>query len=810
MLAFVLLHLPLVIPALAPIGIEEYADAYIDFLILPLVLLALRRDSATIQRPAERLFWTYVTLAILCWWIVLWLYVLIPAPERGTVIHLVVDGIYLLFYVGLLLAAELKPHLRSVEIDRSPSRTLESLGLMGLLFALIVYFILIPSRLDPQTYATRETSLYLYLVLDLVLVVRFAQLAGSSSTQRWRTLYGLFAATSMLWAIVGILEIVWRMGYATWLDAVWTYSLWQLPIVTLVTAIRLRHHPFPDETERRVAGRSRLQSRLQSRLRAENLLVMATLALPVIHIALSRFDRIATETRGAQEWVVLGSLMTFGGLMLAERIQLQQQSLHQNTHLASLIESTPLPIVLLDSEHRTVTCNPAFEALFLYSRDQIIGRSIDDLITSADSEDEAREITQRVLKGETTYTVSRRSRSDGSRVDVRIYGIPLHADDRLIGVFAIYQDLTERLRAERTLKESEERFRVLSEAAFEGIVLSIDGTIIDANQQAADIYGFPVDQLVGAPIGSQIVEDQKELVKRRVRSGYEQPYKIDCYRSDRSRFTIEVRGKTVPYKGREARVTVIRDITETRQLEEQLRHSQKMEAVGRLAEGIAHDFSNLLTVILGHGTMLLKKLEGDSVQHRWAEEIYAAAKRAGKMTQQLLAFGRKQPLLFKVLDLNSVVAGMEGMLQQLFEASITLQLQLAPAAGWIKADPRQLEQVILNLALNARDAMPAGGRLTIATTARSIDAADGRGELDVEPGEYLCLSVTDTGAGMEPETAARVFEPFFTTKIKREGTGLGLATVHGIVKQSGGGITVESVVGEGTTFRIFLPKMLRR
>ncbi|MEM7349730.1 MAG: PAS domain S-box protein [Acidobacteriota bacterium] len=801
--AFAILHLPVLIPGLVAMDPAAYAETYLVVLLLAGVLLILLQGLASIERVSERQFWNYVTFAVFCWWLVRVLYFFVPPSERGTTVHLFVDGVYILFYIGLLLAVEVKPHLREEPGGQRSIRALESLGMMGLIFALLVYFVVIPSRYDPQAYGTWETSLSLYLLLDLILAIRFAQVARSCASHRWRVTYWAFCATAVLWGVVGILEILWRKGYADWLDAAWTYLLWQLPILTLVSAARLQHADSPVSVLERAA-----EYRRGSALGSGGFLAFAALMLPVLHLALARFGLLASEARAAQEWLVLGSAIVLGALMLAERAQLQQQSLEQNAHLASLIESTPLPIVLLDPSHRALTCNPAFESLFVYSRDEIIGRNIDDLITSEQSEQQAREITRRVLDGESTFSVSRRSRSDGRSVDVRIYGIPLKADGRLIGVFAIYQDLTERLRAERALKESEERFRLLSEAAFEGVVLSIDGTVIDANQQAADIYGFSIEEMIGAPIGSRVAEGQRELVNERVEAGYEQPYVLDCYRRDRTPFTIEVRGKTIPYKGGEARVTVVRDITETRRLEEQLRQSQKMEAIGRLAAGIAHDFNNLLTVILGHGSMLVKKLEAGTVQSEWANEIYDAAERAGKMVRQLLAFGRKQPLQFKVLDLNALVAGMETMLKRLIEADIALDLDLPTDTGWVKADPNQLEQVILNLALNARDAMPAGGRLTLTTAVQSIDQAAAREDVDVEPGDYLCLSVSDTGSGMDAETTAKIFEPFFTTRKKGGGSGLGLSTVHGIVKQSGGGITVESVLGQGTTFRIYLPKIL--
>jgi nitrogen-specific signal transduction histidine kinase/FixJ family two-component response regulator len=249
------------------------------------------------------------------------------------------------------------------------------------------------------------------------------------------------------------------------------------------------------------------------------------------------------------------------------------------------------------------------------------------------------------------------------------------------------------------------------------------------------------------------------------------------------------------------------DVTERRVLERQLRMAQKMEAVGRLSGGIAHDFNNLLGVIIGYIQVMKRSLVPGNSSYEYAEEIEKASQRAVSLTRQLLAFSRQQVLEPAILNLNTLVSDMEKMLPRLIGEDIHLNLMLDPAIGQVKADPGQVEQVVMNLAVNGRDAMPDGGKLTIRTANIDLDAAFAREHQGSIAGQYVMLAVTDTGTGMDPETQAQIFEPFFTTKDRDKGTGLGLAAVYGVVKQSSGYITVESEKGKGASFKIYLPRI---
>ncbi len=311
--------------------------------------------------------------------------------------------------------------------------------------------------------------------------------------------------------------------------------------------------------------------------------------------------------------------------------------------------------------------------------------------------------------------------------------------------------------------------------------------------------------LLGGPeTGRERAEELfNELTAGRTLSG-----EMVAYDKDRSEFIMQ--WQVVPLRGgNDGEVThlvaIQRDVTEQRRMETQLRQSQKMEAVGRLAGGVSHDFNNLLTAIIGYNQLLLRAIGPEHSQRDAVEQIGKAAKRAATLTSQLLAFSRRQVLQLQVIDFNEVLAGIEPILRRLIGEDIDLAIQPAPEPAKVEADPGQLEQVILNLAINARDAMPQGGRLTIETGDYEIGPESAR-RLDGEPGVYVRIQVRDSGQGMDAETQAKIFEPFFTTKVKEKGTGLGLATVYGIVKQSGGFISVESDFENGTIFSVYLPR----
>jgi PAS domain S-box-containing protein len=345
------------------------------------------------------------------------------------------------------------------------------------------------------------------------------------------------------------------------------------------------------------------------------------------------------------------------------------------------------------------------------------------------------------------------------------------------------------------------------------IVTDAGGRVSFLNPTAQELTGWPPAEAAGRPVEEvfriqheQTREAVENPVGRVLREGAVVGLANHTVLVARDGTERPVEDSAAPIRDRRrglaGSVLVFHDVTERRRLEEQFRQAQKMEAVGRLAGGVAHDFNNALTVITGYGHVVLGDLPADSPSRPHVAEMVKAGERAAALVRRLLAFSRKSVLADRVLDLNAVVAGLEGMLRRLLGEDVELATHLQPGPGFVRADPGQLEQALLNLAVNARDAMPRGGRLTV--EAREVelggDQAGGR------PGRYARLAVRDTGCGMTPEVKAHLFEPFFTTKGPGQGTGLGLAMVHGFVQQSGGHVEVESEPGAGTTFRLYLPR----
>jgi two-component system cell cycle sensor histidine kinase/response regulator CckA len=375
-------------------------------------------------------------------------------------------------------------------------------------------------------------------------------------------------------------------------------------------------------------------------------------------------------------------------------------------------------------------------------------------------------------------------------------------------------DITRWRHAEEALKQRAHRFRALLEKSLDAISLvDATGKVLYSSHAVNPMFGYELDERIGKDVFELVHAEDAPLVLSVFGRLVQRPFsstsvQLRYQHKNGSWRWIEALGTNLLEDPSVHGIVInYRDITEQRSLQEQLFQAQKMEAIGCLAGGVAHDFNNLLTAILGYSDMILEKAAPNSSFHRYAAQIKQAGDRAASLTRQLLAFSRLQVMAPRIIDLNAVVSDMSRMLCRVIGEDIRLNVVAAPELGRVKADPAQIEQVIINLAVNARDAMPQGGELTIRTANEVIGESMAEDKIRIRPGPYVLLEVSDTGCGMDSETRARVFEPFFTTKEKGKGTGLGLSTVYGVVKQSGGYIWVSSEPGKGAAFKIYLPSV---
>jgi PAS domain S-box-containing protein len=486
-----------------------------------------------------------------------------------------------------------------------------------------------------------------------------------------------------------------------------------------------------------------------------------------------------------------------------------------------LVESSSDPIFMLDKERRITSFNNAFLLYFGYGEEEIKEKRLDLITGSAKKYKQLEEFLDSIDHVSDSHTLEWEfAKKDGSRIimEATISSIEdpsaRNEQERITGYVAILHDMSARIRNEEVLKAAEEKYRHIFENATEGLFQKdAQGTYLNVNPSFIKIFGFASMHELLAAINQNkkdFIVDSKSFLQLQGlldEDDVVENFESERYRRNGSKIwtTVNIRvvrdaeGKVSYYEG------AVEDITQKKNLESQLRHSQKLEAIGTLAGGIAHDFNNILTAVIGYGSLLKAKLENGSSQQVYINQILASAEKATSLIQNLLAFGRKQPINLKPNNINEMVSDMQKLLERLLTEDIELRMMLAENDMIIISDRTQIEQILMNLVTNARDAMGDRRILTIETKPVEIGTHFIKAHGFGKPGSFALLSVSDTGCGMDEATREHIFEPFFTTKEVGKGTGLGLSTVYGIVKQHQGYITVESVPGEGTTVHVYMP-----
>ena len=545
-------------------------------------------------------------------------------------------------------------------------------------------------------------------------------------------------------------------------------------------------------------------------------------------------EEIAVECMksGADDYVLkehLKRLVPAISIALANTNERKQKLLAEESLLSSerkfrtIFENANDAILLLE-DTLIVDCNPMAERIFGCPRESIVGRPPYDFAPAfqkdgTPSRDLATEKIGKARDGSSQYFEWRHLNSDGTPFDVDISLSPVTIDGNPL-VMAVLRDITEKKRSELELRESEKKYKILSQE-FNALLDAIPDTIL---LQSRDMEIIWANKAAIANFGDRTGEDGDRHCYQLVH-GTSEPYEncpvLQCLRTGvpaksilpiRDDMIWEVRA--IPVRDDTGdMVSVIeigRDVTELKKLEQQLIHAQKMEAVAQLSGGIAHDFNNIVTALIGYGNLLLMQLPEDSPSRHFAEQILVTSERAAELTRKILAFGRKKVFNLEPLDISLLIAGLKNFLERIIGEEIEIKTDLSIEDLIVAADGSQVEQVLMNLATNARDAMPQGGLLSISTSRCELDTyfidSHGYGE----EGAYACIAVTDTGTGMDDATVKKIYEPFYTTKEPGKGTGLGMSIVYGIIKEHRGFISVDSVPGAGTTFRIYLPLIQRQ
>jgi len=802
-----------------------YAQLPLAFLVVLALGVALRRS----ERKQERLFWTWLLTGFSSLLANLIGFAILRDDARFGAVNLLIGAFGPASVLCTLIATAQDPHLSEDSSGQAELRRNRAMGYWVLGFALFFYFALIPARIEPEHNSIWVTESLPYLLLESLAVARFLTLMLICSSPRWKIIYGWMTAAFAIWAFGDVLYLlddaeIWKIKYGT-LSDLWFY----LPYVALLLAIRSGHGGATVTTE--VSG-----SRRQSRLAVMVALIPSSaflFLLPTMHIAFTSVTTMPPRLqffRGALVLVVLPILFL---LSWREQRVLREQSIRANAKreksellFENIFERAPEAYYLIDLHGRFVSGNRAAEELIGYSREELIGKHIATcgLVSEPYACNALRALTKSIQGNDVEDVELVLNHRNGSHVPVEVRAFPVDYSGRIL-ILGMACDISARKRMEEELQARlEERTAELRQvnARYRQVVdqvpavayiceLGCAGKWQYVSRQIEPMFGFTPEEWMAEPgfWFDHVHPDDRG----RVRAEEDSCHNGNSYRLE---YRLQTKKKDYRWVRDEAQIFtgpdgvllwhgLLLDIHEAKHLEEQLRQAQKLEAIGHLAGGIAHDFNNILNIIMGYSELLVSPKSTPSLLKKGLSSIFEATRRGASLTQQLLAFGRKQVLQPRVIDLNHVLSEVQKMLSRVMGEDIELVTNFHSSTAFIEADPNQIERMLINLAINAREAMPAGGRLVMETRSVGPEDLSLLPEARRHSSRHVLLTITDTGSGMDEQTIDHIFEPFFTTKQRGQGTGLGLAQVYGIVQQSNGSISVNSILGEGTEFRIYFP-----
>jgi two-component system, cell cycle sensor histidine kinase and response regulator CckA len=674
----------------------------------------------------------------------------------------------------------------------------------ALVLAVELSTLYVPSRWETSELSMAKRAFQVGLVFFSVVALSFF---ARGILTRYRAGRALFLRLAVFFFAYAVATNTTLYAFSTgnaqqgvWTDLLWT-AAYSVLIVIAATWDGIEDSP---QTVERPGPDSQLLAQF------------APLLIPAIVFPLVL--RIAQEQFYWSVFLVMVSFVGASGRMFVVHKQLLHSSreLQKNlTLLQGITESTTDAVFVKDLQGRYLMMNPAGARFLGRSVDEVIGKDDTELFDDVETGRVIMELDRKVLQSGEMQTFEEGGAAAGvARIYLSNKGPYRDANGKIVGLLGICRDITDRKLAEEEMRQSQQKLRIHFEHTPLAVVeWDLEFRVTAWNPSAERIFGYSRQEAMGKHANFIVPPEYRQQVDQ---VGKELMQQTGGTRSTNDNITkdgarISCEWYNTPLVDDSGRVlgvaSLVQDVTERVALEERLRQSQKMEAVGRLAGGVAHDFNNLLTVILGYSQIVADGVPAGSQLAESTAQIKSAADRASGITRQLLAFSRKQVLSPRVINLNDTMMNLDSLLRRLIGEDIEVLTVPASDLGSVKADPGQIEQVIMNLALNARDAMPNGGKLTLETANVTLDEAYAQRHRPTEPGRYVMLAVTDTGHGMSEETQARIFEPFYTTKEVGKGTGLGLSMVYGIIKQSGGNIWVYSEPDRGTSFKIYLPRV---